>query len=236
MKRLHAAAALFAVALYAFADGRMDTTTYRLNDVVVTGTRNSTDIRHLPMTISVVGRATLTQNHRQSLLPTLTEHVPGLFVTSKSMMGYGVSTGSAGSIKVRGIGSGGSLLVLIDGLPQYAGLFGHPIPDAYQTMLAERVEVLRGPASTIYGSNAMGGVVNIVTRQMPSNGISGNVNLQGDSFGTLESNASMRFRSGRFFGVAGATYGRTDGHRRNSEFEQVAGFAKLGYDFNAHWS
>ena len=236
MKRLHAAAALFAVTLYALADGRMDTTTYKLNDVVVTGTRNSTDIRHLPMTISVVGRATLTQNYRQSLLPTLTEHVPGLFVTSKSMMGYGVSTGSAGGIKVRGIGSGGSLLVLIDGLPQYAGLFGHPIPDAYQTMLAERVEVLRGPASTIYGSNAMGGVVNIVTRQMPSNGISGDVNLQGGSFGTLESNASMRFRSGRFFGVAGATYGRTDGHRRNSEFEQVAGFAKLGYDFNTHWT
>lgn len=44
------------------------------------------------------------------------------------------------------------------------GLMGHPIADAYQSLMAERVEVLRGPASVLYGSNAMGGVVNIVTR------------------------------------------------------------------------
>ena len=55
---------------------------------------------------------------------------------------------------------------MIDGHPQYAGIFDHPIADAYQSFLAERVEVLRGPASVLYGSNAMGGVVNIVTRKM----------------------------------------------------------------------
>ena len=37
-------------------------------------------------------------------------------------------------------------MVMIDGHPQYAGIFGHPIADAYQSFLAERVEVLRGPA------------------------------------------------------------------------------------------
>ena len=41
---------------------------------------------------------------------------------------------------------------------------GLPIADAYQTMLTDRVEVLRGPASVLYGSTAMGGVINIVTR------------------------------------------------------------------------
>ena len=51
------------------------------------------------------------------------------------------------------------------------GLMGHPIADAYQTMMAERVEVLRGPASVLYGSNAMGGVINIVTRKMQEDGI-----------------------------------------------------------------
>lgn len=89
-------------------------------------------------------------------------------------MGYGVSTGAAGGMSLRGIGAGvnaaggptTSLLVLIDGHPQYMGLMGHPIADAYQSMMAERVEVLRGPASVLYGSNAMGGVINIVTRKM----------------------------------------------------------------------
>ncbi|HAY30758.1 TonB-dependent receptor plug domain-containing protein, partial [Alistipes sp.] len=42
------------------------------------------------------------------------------------------------------------------------GLMGHPLADSYQSMNAERVEVVRGPASILYGSNAMGGVVNII--------------------------------------------------------------------------
>ena len=147
---------------------------YKLDEVVVTGTRNETDIRHLPMTISVVGRQQLEQTYQPSILPTLTEQVPGLFTTSRGIMGYGVSTGAAGGMSLRGIGAGvnaaggptTSLLVLIDGHPQYMGLMGHPIADAYQSMMAERVEVLRGPASVLYGSNAMGGVINIVTRKM----------------------------------------------------------------------
>ena len=60
-------------------------------------------------------------------------------------MGYGVSGGAAGSISLRGLSGGTArLMVMIDGHPQYAGIFGHPIADAYQSFLAERVEVLRG--------------------------------------------------------------------------------------------
>ena len=123
--------------------------------IVVTGTRNETAASELPVSLTVVNHEKLQENSRLSILPTLTEQVPGLFITGRGVLGYGVSTGAAGSIKVRGVGSGAQLLVLIDGQPQYAGLMGHPIPDAYQTMMAERVEVLRGPASLYYGSNAM---------------------------------------------------------------------------------
>lgn len=144
-----------------------------IDEVVVTGTRNETDIRHLPMTISVVDRKLLEQSYQPSLLPTLTEQVPGLFTTSRGLMGYGVSTGAAGGMNLRGIGGSptAGLLVLIDGHPQYMGLMGHPIADAYQTMMTDRVEVLRGPASVLYGSNAMGGVINIVTRRMQEDGV-----------------------------------------------------------------
>lgn len=136
---------------------------YTIDEVVVTGTRNETDIRHLPMTISVVGRQQIEKRYEPSLLPLLTEQVPGFFTTSRGIMGYGVSTGAAGGMSLRGIGGSptAGLLVLIDGHPQYMGLMGHPIADAYQSMLTEKVEVLRGPASVLYGSNAMGGVINI---------------------------------------------------------------------------
>ena len=136
---------------------------------------------------------------------------------------------------MRGIGGSADLLVLIDGLPQYAGLYGHPLADTYQTMLADRVEVVSGPASAIYGSNAMGGVVNIVTRQMKENGVRTNVNLQGGSYGTFTGTATNRVRQGRFSSIAGLNYERTDGHRPNAAFSQTSGFVKLGYDLSRYW-
>ena len=216
---------------------------YKLDEVVVTGTRNETDIRHLPMTISVVGRQQLEQTYQPSILPALTEQVPGLFTTSRGIMGYGVSTGAAGGMSLRGIGAGvnaaggptTSLLVLIDGHPQYMGLMGHPIADAYQSMMAERVKVLRGPASVLYGSNAMGGVINIVTRKMQEDGVKTNAQIGYGSYNTLQTEVSNRVRKGRFSSVVTGSYNRTDGHRDDMEFEQYGGYAKLGYDFSDTW-
>jgi iron complex outermembrane receptor protein len=203
--------------------------------IVVTGTRNETAASSLPVSLTVVNHEKLQENCRLSILPTLTEQVPGLFSTSRGVLGYGVSTGAAGNIKIRGVGSGAQLLVLVDGQPQYAGLMGHPIPDAYQTMMAERVEVLRGPASLYYGSNAMAGVVNIVTRQMKQDGQKTDIQLGGGSYGTLQGEALNRARIGRFSSIVGVSYQRTDGHRPNSNFEQEAGFVKLGYDLSENW-
>ena len=206
-----------------------------LNEVVVTGTRNATDIRHLPMTISTVGRTQLENRYQPSILPALAEQVPGLFVTSRGVMGYGVSTGAAGGLSLRGLSGSAQMLVLIDGHPQYMGLFGHPISDAYQTMLAERVEVLRGPASALYGSNAMGGVVNIVTRKMQEDGVKTDINIGGGSYGTVQAEAANRVKKGKFSSTVSASYIRTDGHRPDMGFEQYGGYAKLSYDLTSNW-
>ena len=208
-----------------------------LQEVVVTGTRHATDVRHLPMTVTVVDRDLLTAEHQPSVLPTVMHEVPGLFVTSRAMMGYGVSGGAAGGINLRGItGGAGQLMVLIDGHPQYQGIYGHPISDSYQTLMAERVEVLRGPASVLYGSNAMGGVLNIVTRQARQDGINTSINLGAGSYGTVQAEASNQIRSGRFSSTIAAQYGRTDNHRPRMGFEQYGGYLKLSYDLSDHWN
>ena len=232
---------IFAAALLTAAAGQVhaqrDTTAHTLDNVVVTGTRNVTDIRHLPMTISVVNRDKLTENQRVNVLPTLSEQVPGLFVTARSMMGYAVSDGAAGGISLRGLGSGaGRMMVLIDGHPQYQGIFGHSISDSYQTMMADRVEVLRDPASMLYGSNAMGGVVNIVTRSMREDGVKTDINLGAGSYGTFQGEFTNRIRSGKFYSVVAGQYGRSDNNRPSMGFEQYGGYAKLGYDFSPHWT
>lgn len=223
------------------AENRKDSTqvgrNYVIDEVVVTGTRNETDIRHLPMTISIVNRQQIEKRYEPSLLPLLTEQVPGLFTTSRGIMGYGVSTGAAGGMSLRGIGGSptAGLLVLIDGHPQYMGLMGHPIADAYQSMLAERVEVLRGPASVLYGSNAMGGVINIVTRKQQEEGVKNNMQVGYGSYNTLQTEFSNRVKKGCFSSVVTGSYNRTDGHRPDMEFEQYGGYAKLGYDFSTFW-
>ena len=210
---------------------------YEIGEVVVTGTRNETDVRHLSQTVSVVNRSKIDQALQPSLLPVLTEQIPGLFVTSRGVMGYGVSGGAAGSISLRGLSGGTArLMVMIDGHPQYAGIFGHPIADAYQSFLAERVEVLRGPASVLYGSNAMGGVINIVTRKMQEDGVKTNLRTGYGSWNTLETELTNRIRKGRFSSVVSGSYNRTDGHRADMGFEQYGGYAKLGYEVTDNWN
>ena len=175
---------------------------------MITGTRSATDVRHLSQTVNVVDRAAIEEINRTSLLPLLTQQVPGLFITQRGYAGYGVSGGAAGNISMRGMsGSSARMLILIDGHPNYAGIYGHPIADSYQSLMTERGEVLRGPASLLYGS-----------------------------FNTAESELSVNTRQGKFSALASGSYNRTDGHRDNMNFEQFAGYAKLGYDISDNWN
>jgi len=207
-----------------------------LQEVVITGTRAATDVRHLSQTVNVIDRAAIEETNRTSLLPLLTEQVPGLFITQRGYAGYGVSDGAAGTIYMRGM-SGGSarMIVLIDGHPNYAGIFGHPIADAYQSLMTERVEVLRGPASLLYGSSAMGGVINLVTKKT-QDGTHVKLHAGYGSFNTAETELSVNTRQGKLSAVATGSYNRTDGHRDNLNFEQFSGYAKLGYDISKNWN
>lgn len=235
--RLYILLAACTFAVNSFAANPVDSVAHEMDNVVVTGTRTRTDVRHLPYTVSVVGRAKLTENNRTNVLPTLVEQVPGLFVTTRGMMGYGVSTNAAGNISVRGLAGGsGQMMVLIDGHPQYQGVYGHSISDSYLTSGAERIEVLRGPASVLYGSNAMGGVMNIVTRGIRQDGSETEVNVSAGSYGTVQADATNQYRSGRFASTVSANYGRSDNHRANMGFEQYGGLLKLGYDLSDHWN
>ena len=207
-----------------------------MHEVVVTGSREPAEPRMLPMTVSVIDRKALVSQARPNILPTLMEQVPGLLVTSRGLMGYGVSTGAAGGLSLRGLSSSqGQMLVLIDGQPQYNGLFSHSIADSYQTLMAERIEVVRGPASMLYGSNARGGVVNIVTRQMQEDGVRLNGTFGAGSYGTVQEELSLQMRRGRWSATLAQHYGSSDNHRPNMGFAQYGGFAKVGYRASDHW-
>jgi iron complex outermembrane receptor protein len=209
----------------------------QLEEIVVTGSRPAVNVNNLPMSVSVVEGRQIESRFEQSLLPVIMEEVPGLFITSRSIMGYGVAAGSAGGMSIRGIGGSPTtqVLMLIDGHPQYMGLMGHPLADSYQSLMAERVEVVRGPASVLYGSNAMGGVINIITKKQPQNGSKTTAKTGYGSYNTLTAEANNAFRSGKFHSYLSLGYNRSDGQRKNMEFEQYSSYAKIGYDFSNRW-
>lgn len=212
--------------------------TIRLDEIIVTGSMPKVNLKNVPMSISVVSGRQIENRLQPSLLPLLTEEVPGLFITQRGVMGYGVATGAAGGMNIRGIGGTptAGILVLIDGHPQYMGLMGHPLADSYQSMMTERVEVVRGPASVLYGSNAMGGVINIITKKEKRNGIHNNAQLMYGSYNTFSAEASSGMRNDRIHADISLGYNRSDGHRENMDFEQLSGYGKVGYDFSKNWT
>ena len=207
-----------------------------LRSAVITGTRVAMERDRLPSPISVVGRERIEASDESALMPSLMEEVPGLFVTSRGVTGYGVSAGAAGGISLRGFSAAsGRTLVLIDGHPQYMSIYGHAVADEYLADLAERVEVTRGAASVLYGSNAMGGAINIITRQPNFLGNRVRIKMLGGSYGTFRGSATEQYSDGRFSLTANVGHDRTDGHRANSAFRSTSGMLKASYDLSAAW-
>ncbi len=206
-----------------------------LKGVVVSANKIHVNRNSVPLSISVIEREEIEASSESALLPVLSEYVPGLFVTQKGITGFGVSEGAAGTVNIRGVGSGNKVLMLFDGQPQWAGVFGHALPDTYVASDVERVEVIRGPGSLLYGSNAMGGVVNIITRHHKQEGRRTQARVMYGSYNTQKYMVNNGFNVGKFSSFVSINHDRTDGHRPNSDFNITNGFANLGYTFNEHY-
>ena len=227
-------AASFPVALPAASDTEEKTDT--LATSVITGTRMSVLRDALPAPVSVVGRLAIAASDEAAVLPSLMEQVPGLFVTSRGVTGYGVSNGAAGAISLRGFGAGaGRVIILIDGHPQFESIYGHPVADEYMAANAQRVEVSRGAASVLYGSNAMGGAINIITRKPLTDGNSLDFKAMGGSFGTYRASFADNYRKGRFTSSVTLGHDRTEGHRERSAYNSTNGMVKLGWQLSDAW-
>lgn len=223
---------LYSVQAWAIDDNNKIDTVIQLNQVVVSATKVQVNRNSVPLSISVIDREQIEASSESALLPVLSHRVPGLFVTQKGITGFGVSSGSAGTVNVRGVGQGNKVLMLFDGQPQWAGLFGHALPDTYVASDVDRVEVIRGPGSLLYGSNAMGGVVNIITRQHHRSGRRTQARVMYGSYNTQKYMINNGYNIGNFSSFISVNHDRTDGHRDDADFRITNGFANLGYRFN----
>ena len=217
-----------------------DTTTLELDPVVITGTRIEQQKSKVSSSLTVVTREIIEQSGQSNILPVLSAQVPGFFLNARNPVGYGVGPNSGGNISIRGISGtpNTQVLVLIDGQPQFMGIFGHPIADAYTASDVERVEVLRGAASLLYGSNAMGGAINIITRDPQQEGMHGNARISLGSFNTSIYNASLQYKKGKFNTFGAFNREQTDGFREDGkdDFSNTTGYWKGSYDINEQFT
>jgi len=212
-----------------YADSDADSVKYKFNPLVVTATKVRGAQRDIAASVSVLDESMIEQATTYSALELVKNHVPGVFITERSVMGYGIAEGAAGGISIRGIGGSPvtGVLVLRDGRPDIMGMMGHPLPDAYSLNGIERIEVVRGPASFLYGTNAMGGVINLVSKKMTQDGFETSLNAGGGNFNSQKFNVRHGGKRGAFEYIVTANRQTTDGHRPNSDYE--------GNFFTAHF-
>ncbi len=208
-----------------------------LDELVVTGTNRSVSRDLLPYSVSVIGEERLQSTGQTQVLSAISGMVPSLFVSERSIFGFGVSNGGSGHIKLRGVGGdrASAVLMMVDGQPQFAGIYSHHIADFYDKEYVERVEVLRGPGSVLYGSNAMAGAINVITKNPRQRGVRTTLTSQYGSYNTWLSSVTNTVRLGKFSSLASLSYNRTDGTVDNFDFKQADGYVKLGYDFSTNW-
>jgi outer membrane receptor for ferrienterochelin and colicins len=157
-----------------------------LEAVVVTAARREQKLKDAVPETQLLTREQIEQTGASNL---------GDAVTQSAGMQLEGGVPSGAGVYLQGLGSQ-RVLVLMDGQPVVGRLNGNLDLSRLPSSLIERVEVVRGPQSTLYGSDAMGGVINVITRRPAERGIETNATLIGGSQGRLEGSATLLGRSG----------------------------------------
>jgi vitamin B12 transporter len=191
--------------------------------VVVSATRFDIPLDQSPASVSVISSEDLEQKQIERVSDALRQ-VPGLSV---------VQTGVAGqltSVFTRGLRSEHTQ-VLIDGVPINQGLQGAFNFADLTTDDIDRIEVVRGPQSTLYGPRALAGVIQIFTKQGEgSPGI--HSSAEGGSYDTFRESLQSDGKIGQFDYSVGASRIDTDNARPNNQYRNSAAIANVGWSPN----
>lgn len=178
-------------------------------------------INKLPVSASVVTSDDIKMSNARQTTDILGE-LPGIFIRKTGDFGRA-------DVDVRGIGDNGRQLgVFIDGRPDKMGVFGCAVTHTLPINNVERIEVIRGPESVLYGSDAFGGVVNIITKRATRN-MEGNILASGGTFNTQNYLFQLGSKYDAFDYYLSVNKRSTDGHRENASFNAVDFSGQFGY-------
>lgn len=189
-----------------------------LGAVVVTATRQPTRINEQLTDVTVIEREAIEQAGATTL-PELLSRQAGMQVVSNGGLG------KASSIFMRGTNAGHTLL-LVDGIPLGSVTQGSPSFTNLPLSQIERIEILRGPASSLYGSDAIGGVIQIFTKQ-------GAGPLRPEAFAGAGSYGTWETQAGLSGGTDSWSYSLRASHLKTDGINVASDPVRFGSNYNA---
>ncbi len=181
---------------------------YASDEVVITATRNESRIDQIPGNIQVISRTEIQQLPSQKI-DEIIQYATGVNVLRSSGI-YSMRP----VVTLRGLSGDeqGRTLILLDGVPLNKGDTGGVNWNRIDKNSIERIEIFRGPGSSLYGNNAMGGVINIITRN-PRKKMEGHTGMSFGTYNTQKANACFGSKvSDKFWYSASAFFVNSDGY------------------------
>lgn len=221
------------------AHGAMAQSGTATQQVIVTATRAPTPVNQLVAEVTVIDRASIERSEGRTLVELLSQQAGLQFASNGGL-------GKTASLFIRGLESRHTLL-LVDGIRVGSATLGTPSLDNLPLEAVERIEIVRGPMSSLYGNGAFGGVVQVFTRQA-TQGLSGNAKLAAGSHAFGQVAAGVGFGNGVVDVAVQAQHTDTSGISATNPsapfgnynpdrdgFRQNAGSLRLGWRPGADW-
>jgi outer membrane cobalamin receptor len=207
------------------------------------------DSREHTGTASIITEKEVKNSPATNLVDVINERVPSFYTGSNRVMGFGVSSSGSAKMSIRGMGVAGwgpttGIPMLVNGLDTTTGIMGHPVADIFTMKNIDRIEVLHGPQPVLYGSGAMGGIVNVITKRQETDGFHTELSGSYGSYNSTDDYAVHQGKIGIFdYGVS-YNFQRSDGHRSqhsaegfllNSAYRNHNATARFGFEIGDHW-
>lgn len=234
-KHLIITSILVSGAIASFADNLTENYTpdslriYNMNEVVVTATRIPQELKKIPQRINVIPIYRMQANPVISVDDVLNQ-ISGVNLTRVN--GF---LSKKTVVSLRGMGNEqGRTLVLIDGIVANKASTGGVNFNQFNPALVERIEIVKGPGSSLYGGNSMGGTINIINK-VPQTKMEGNATFRWGEMGTYATNASVAGREGRVYYLVNGFYQKSNGYNSNPIADRdsttiTAGMKEFGFN------
>jgi len=189
--------------------------TVKLDEIVVTATRSAKSADEIFADVEIISSEDIANSTSNNFTDVL-RGIAGLDNRGETGPGGWFST------DIRGIDSSKGLLIMMDGVPLNSGLSDFSYPISVDLGAVDQIEIVKGCFSSLYGSTAMGGVVNVISKKRKTDGYSFTPRFYTGSFGFKEYGANVMGRDGKFSFNLNANHQSIDNrYRRDKQLEYV---------------